>query len=147
MIATCWSVENVLGNEIAPALCGFSYCGGSRNTSPHAPHRQWSFWTGLDWTASLDRQALVLLGNELVIWTGVDLSSSPLHSSPKRSLRIDKHQWLQELLMRMSHSNFKPVIDLVKQMPCDSQRKGIVTLVQSNIVSLPAVRRRTSTEQ
>jgi hypothetical protein len=34
--------------------------------------------------------------------------------------------------MSMSHSNFKPVIDLVKQVPCDSQRKGIVTLVQGN---------------
>ena len=44
----------------------------------------------MGWTASLDRQALVLFRNELVklqvIWTGVDLSSNPLHFSSKRSL-------------------------------------------------------------
>ena len=43
----------------------------------------------MGWTASPDRQALVLFKNELklqIIWTGVDLSSNPLHSSPKRPL-------------------------------------------------------------
>jgi hypothetical protein len=45
---------------------------------------------GLDWAASLHRQAFVLFRNELVklkvVWTGVDLSSNPLHFSSKRSL-------------------------------------------------------------
>jgi len=44
----------------------------------------------VDWTASPDRQALVLFRNELklqIIWIGVDLSSNPLHSSPKGLLR------------------------------------------------------------
>ena len=43
----------------------------------------------MEWTASLDRQALVLLGNGLVIWTGVDLSSSP---TPFQSKKITAHR-------------------------------------------------------
>ena len=43
----------------------------------------------MEWTASLNRQALILFKNELnykVIWTGVDLSLNPFQSSLKKSL-------------------------------------------------------------